>query len=276
MNMETILEAVNVSFEYADGAKALQGINMKIEKGKKIAVLGPNGAGKTTLFLHFNGILKPKSGKIMYKGKEILYNRKELIKLRKNVGIVFQNPDVQLFSATVYQEISFGPMNLGYEEKIVRAKVDEIMGKLNISHLKDKPVHFLSYGQKKIVSIADILVMDPEVIILDEPTAYLDVEHTEELIKLLDDLKEEGKTIVVSTHDVDFAFLWADYIYVMKDGKIIKEGTPYEIFTGDSKGERLKKPLILEIYEILKDKNIIHKEEIPRKVEELKKAIRGN
>ncbi|WP_031314339.1 energy-coupling factor ABC transporter ATP-binding protein [Caldanaerobacter subterraneus] len=274
--MEVILEALNVSFEYADGTKALKDVSVKIEKGKKIAVLGPNGAGKTTLFLHFNGILRPKSGKVLYKGRELSYNRKEVIKLRKNVGIVFQNPDVQLFFATVYQEISFGPMNLGYEEKVVKKKVEEVMEKLHISYLKDKPTHFLSYGQKKIVSIADILVMEPEVIILDEPTAYLDAEHTEELIKLLDSLKEEGKTIVVSTHDVDFAYLWADYIYVMKDGKIIKEGTPYEIFTGDSKGERLKKPLILEVYEILKDKNIIHKEEVPRNVEELKKAIREN
>ncbi|MGB9680209.1 MAG: energy-coupling factor ABC transporter ATP-binding protein [Minisyncoccia bacterium] len=272
--MGIILEAVNVYFDYVDSTKALNNANIRIEKGKNIAVLGPNGAGKTTLFLHFNGILKPKSGKILYNSKEISYSRKEIVKLRKNIGIVFQNPDVQLFSATVYQEISFGPINLGYKEEIVREKVDNIMEKLNISYLKDKPTHFLSYGQKKIVSIADILVMEPEVIILDEPTAYLDIEHTDELIKLLDSLKEEGKTIIVSTHDVDFAFQWADYIYVMKEGKIIKEGIPDEIFIKDIKVEGLKKPLLLEIYEILKEKNILYKDEIPKNIEELKKAIK--
>jgi ABC transporter. len=150
MKEQFILEAIDVSFEYSDGTEALVGVNMLIEKGKKIAVLGPNGAGKTTLFLHFNGILKPKSGKILYKGEEINYSHSELVKLRKNVGIVFQNPDIQLFSASVYQEISFGPMNLGYPENIVKEKVENAMKKAKIMDLKDKPTHFLSYGQKKV------------------------------------------------------------------------------------------------------------------------------
>ncbi|TZE81817.1 energy-coupling factor ABC transporter ATP-binding protein [Calorimonas adulescens] len=276
MKEQFILEAIDVSFEYSDGTEALVGVNMLIEKGKKIAVLGPNGAGKTTLFLHFNGILKPKSGKILYKGEEINYSHSELVKLRKNVGIVFQNPDIQLFSASVYQEISFGPMNLGYPENIVKEKVENAMKKAKIMDLKDKPTHFLSYGQKKSVSIADIIVMEPEVIILDEPTVYLDPKHVQEIMVFFDRLVEEGKTIILSTHDVDFAYSWADYIYVMKNGKVVAKGEPTVVFTNAKELDwnDLRKPMLLEIYEILKEKGIINGSSIPKNIEELKKYIK--
>lgn len=276
MKEQFILEAIDVSFEYSDGTKALDGVNMSIEKGKKIAVLGPNGAGKTTLFLHFNGILKPKSGKILYKGEEINYSHSELVKLRKNVGIVFQNSDIQLFSASVYQEISFGPMNLGYPENIVKEKVENAMKETSISHLKDKPTHFLSYGQKKSVSIADIIVMEPEVIILDEPTVYLDPKHVQEVMGLFDKLVDEGKTLILSTHDVDFAYSWADYIYIMKNGKVVAKGEPTVVFANAKELDwsDLRKPMLLEIYEILKEKEIVNGSNIPKNIEELKKCIK--
>jgi cobalt/nickel transport system ATP-binding protein len=276
MKEQFILEAIDITFEYSDGTKALDEVNMSIEEGKKIAVLGPNGAGKTTLFLHFNGILKPKSGKILYKGEEINYRHSELVKLRKNVGIVFQNPDIQLFSASVYQEISFGPMNLGYPENIVKEKVENAMKETRIIGLKDKPTHFLSYGQKKSVSIADIIVMEPEVIILDEPTVYLDPKHVQEIMGLFDKLVEKGKTIILSTHDVDFAYSWADYIYVMKNGKVVAKGEPTVVFANAKELDRsdLKKPMLLEIYEILKEKGIISGSNIPKNIEELKKCIK--
>ncbi|MDP9749829.1 energy-coupling factor ABC transporter ATP-binding protein [Thermoanaerobacter pentosaceus] len=276
MKEQFILEAIDITFEYSDGTKALDEVNMSIEEGKKIAVLGPNGAGKTTLFLHFNGILKPKSGKILYKGEEINYSHSELVKLRKNVGIVFQNPDIQLFSASVYQEISFGPMNLGYPENIVKEKVENAMKETRIIGLKDKPTHFLSYGQKKSVSIADIIVMEPEVIILDEPTVYLDPKHVQEIMGLFDKLVEKGKTIILSTHDVDFAYSWADYIYVMKNGKVVAKGEPTVVFANAKELDRsdLKKPMLLEIYEILKEKGIISGSNIPKNIEELKKYIK--
>ncbi|MGH2332364.1 energy-coupling factor ABC transporter ATP-binding protein [Thermoanaerobacter mathranii] len=276
MKEQFILEAIDITFEYSDGTKALDEVNMSIEEGKKIAVLGPNGAGKTTLFLHFNGILKPKSGKILYKGEEINYSHSELVKLRKNVGIVFQNPDIQLFSASVYQEISFGPMNLGYPENIVKEKVENAMKETRIIGLKDKPTHFLSYGQKKSVSIADIIVMEPEVIILDEPTVYLDPKHVQEIMGLFDKLVEKGKTIILSTHDVDFAYSWADYIYVMKNGKVVAKGEPTVVFANAKGLDRsdLRKPMLLEIYEILKEKGIISGSNIPKNIEELKKYIK--
>ncbi|MDI3501867.1 MAG: cobalt/nickel transport system ATP-binding protein [Thermoanaerobacter sp.] len=276
MKKQFILEAIDVTFEYSDGTKALDGVNISIEKGKKTAVLGPNGVGKTTLFLHFNGILKPKSGKILYNGEEIKYNRTELTKLRKNVGIVFQNPDIQLFSASVYQEISFGPMNLGYPENIVKEKVEKAMKQMRIIDLKDKPTHFLSYGQKKSVSIADIIAMEPEVIILDEPTVYLDPKHVQEIMGLFDKLAEEEKTIILSTHDVDFAYPWADYIYVMRKGKVVAKGEPAVVFTNEKELDwsDLRKPMLLEIYEILKEKGIMNGSNIPKNIEELKKCIK--
>lgn len=276
MENNYILEAVDVSFEYTDGTKALDNINTKIRKGKKTVILGPNGAGKTTLFLLFNGILKPKSGKIMFNNKEVKYSRKEIEKLRKNVGIVFQNPDIQIFANRVYQEISFGLMNLGMPEDLVREKIEKVLMQMDITDIKDKPTHFLSYGQKKSVSIADIIVMEPEVIILDEPTVYLDYEHVSKIIKTLDDLISQGKTIVLSTHDVDFAYSWADYVYLMKDGKVIDEGKPIDIFSDENKIKKvnLRRPMIMDVFEILRERSIVNCNMIPKNVEELKNCLK--
>ncbi len=276
MGNNYILEAVDVSFEYTDGTKALNNINMKICKGQKTAILGPNGAGKTTLFLLFNGILKPKSGKIMFNNKEINYSRKEIEKLRKNVGIVFQNPDIQIFANRVYQEISFGLMNLGMPEDLAREKIEKVLMQMDITDIKDKPTHFLSYGQKKSVSIADIIVMEPEVIILDEPTVYLDYEHVSKIMKTLDDLISQRKTIVLSTHDVDFAYSWADYVYLMKDGKVIDEGKPTDIFNDENKIRKvnLRRPMIMDVFEILRERGVANCNTMPKNVEELKNCLK--
>ena len=142
--MSTILETRNLSFQYPDGTTALKDVSIKIESGKKVAFLGPNGAGKSTLFLHLNGILKPSQGKILFQGKEIRYNRSSLMELRRNIGIVFQDADSQLFSANVFQEVSFGPLNLGLPEQEVRARVAKALAATDISHLVQKPTHFLS------------------------------------------------------------------------------------------------------------------------------------
>ena len=183
-----ILEACDLTYNYPNGTEALKGLNVRIPRGKKLALLGANGAGKSTLFLHFNGILQPKSGKILYNGTEVRYDRKSLLDLRKNVGIVFQDPDSQLFSASVYQEISFGPLNMGWPEKIVMERVEKAMISTGVSELRDKPTHMLSYGQKKRVTIADILVMEPQVLICDEPTAWLDPKYTKIMMQLFNQI----------------------------------------------------------------------------------------
>ena len=218
----SILKVANLSYVYEDGTKALKKIDFNIKKGEKIAFIGGNGSGKSTMFLCLNGVLRPTNGNIYYEDKQIEYTRKGLLDLRSKVQIVFQDPDNQLFSASVYEEISFGILNLGIDEKVVERKVNEVIKELEIEPFVNKPTHFLSGGQKKRVSIADILVMDPEVIILDEPTSALDPKYTNVVNNLIDELTEKGKTVILSTHDVNQALKWADRIFVFMDGDIVK------------------------------------------------------
>ncbi|BAH08082.1 energy-coupling factor ABC transporter ATP-binding protein [Clostridium kluyveri] len=274
---EYILETKNLSFQYPDGTKALNNINLKIEKGKKISFIGVNGSGKSTLFLNFNGVLRPTKGNLIYKGNEVKYNQKSLLQLRKNIGIVFQDPENQLFSASVYQEVSFGAMNLKLDEIEVRTRVETALKNIGMYDYREKAVHFLSYGQKKRVSIADILVMNPEIIVFDEPTSSLDPKHARQIINIFNDINEKGITVILSTHDVELAYSWSDYIFVMKNGEIAKEGTPYEIFSDNKLIEEcyLQKPLILEVFEALNEsKKISWNNSIPKNKEELFKILR--
>ncbi|MDI6604793.1 MAG: ATP-binding cassette domain-containing protein [Thermoanaerobacteraceae bacterium] len=273
--MDNILEMRNIDFSYSDGTHALKGVSIGIERGKRTVVVGANGAGKSTMFLHLNGILRPKKGKILFNGEELIYKHAFLLKLRKSVGIVFQNPDVQLFSASVYQEISFGPMNLNLPRQVVIDRVESAMEATGTSDLKDKPTHFLSYGQKKRVSIADILAMESEVIIFDEPTAYLDPKHIDHVINIMEELNKKGKTILLSTHDVDLAYSIADYVYVMKKGTVLADGLPNEIFSNEDllKEADLKKPLLLKVYDILKEKGIIKGDKLPKDLNDLSQCL---
>ena len=273
---EYILETKDLNFQYEDGTEALKNINLKIKKGKKISFVGVNGSGKSTLFLNLNGVLKPTKGTVIYDGNEVKYNHKSLLSLRKNIGIVFQDPDNQLFSASVYQEVSFGAMNLKLSDIEVRSRVDEALNSVGMYEYRDKAVHFLSYGQKKRVSIADILVMNPEIIVFDEPTSSLDPKHSKQIVNIFDELNERGMTVILSTHDVELAYSWSDYIVVMKDGEIVREGTPYEIFSDDNLIHEcyLEKPIVLEIFEKLRDNGKITLDtNIPRNKEELYKIL---
>lgn len=272
----SILKVENLSYIYEDGTKALKKIDFNIKKGEKIAFIGGNGSGKSTMFLCLNGVLRPTSGNVYYKNKQIEYTRKGLLDLRSKVQIVFQDPDNQLFSASVYEEISFGILNLGIDEKIAEVKVNEVIKELEIEPFVNKPTHFLSGGQKKRVSIADILVMDPEVIILDEPTSALDPKYTKVVNNLIDALTEKGKTVILSTHDVNQALKWADRIFVFMDGEIVREGIPEEIFFDD---ETLNKANLLEPYTIKLYKNLLRKGilsgdlKVPKTIEILEKYI---
>lgn len=247
---EVILEAVELDYSYPDGTNALRNINFQVKKGEKLTILGSNGAGKSTLFMQFNGLYRPNSGCIKYQGQVISYKNKDLIELRKKVGIVFQDPDSQLFSSSVYQDISFGPLNLGLTEPEVEARVKQALIDTETTDLEDKPTHLLSYGQKKRVSIAGVLAMEPEVIIFDEPTAGLDPRHAREFMHLLKNLSHEGKTIIISTHDVDLAYSWSDRLVIMSSGEIIAHGEPGELFLRPELIERadLALPSLLAIY----------------------------
>ncbi|MFZ5650446.1 MAG: energy-coupling factor ABC transporter ATP-binding protein [Bacillota bacterium] len=276
---EFIIETSQLEYNYPDGTKALKNISLSVEKGKKTAFLGANGAGKSTLFLHFNGILKPLGGKVRFNGRDVRYDHSSLMELRKNVGIVFQDPDTQLFSASVTQEVSFGPFNMGLSEDEVIKRVNSAMLSTEIEDLKDRPTHFLSYGQKKRVSIADILAMDPQVIIFDEPTACLDPRLTQHVMEIMNSLNREGKTIIMSTHDIDIAYSWADYIYVMKKGTLAGEGVPDNIFHDDQllRSTDLQMPWLIEVFRELKKKGwLLENGNVPRTKSQLLDCIAYN
>ena len=269
---EVFFEMDQLTHRYADGTMALHGLSLSIYKGKKIALLGNNGAGKSTLFQHLNGILKPTAGTILFKGEKIKYDRKSLLTLRKQVGIVFQDPDSQLFSGNVRQDISFGPMNLGWSmEKVIR-QVEWAMEQTEVTALQDKPIHFLSLGQKKRVAIAGVLAMDPEVFILDEPSAGLDAYYSKQIMQILRDIHGADKTIILSTHDVHFAYEWADEIIVMNNGKILYHGDPITVFHHQEilNQAHLEKPWVFETAEVLMKKQLLSAEEtMPRSKEQL-------
>jgi cobalt/nickel transport system ATP-binding protein len=277
--LEYIFETQDIMFNYTGDKATLNGVSIKIEKGKKTVFLGENGAGKSTLFLHFNGILKPSKGKILFKNQEIKYDKKSLTELRKCVGIVFQDPDTQLFSASVFQEVSFGPINLGFSREKVVKYSNYALEATGIMDLKDKPTHFLSYGQKKRVTIASIIAMLPEVIIFDEPTNYLDPKHKIQIMNFLSELNRHGTTVILSTHNVDIAYEWADNIIIMKEGMILKEGTPEELFTNPSvlESANLTLPVILDLYNNLKDNKYLSETSVlPRSKQELFDLLKKN
>ncbi|WP_347491284.1 energy-coupling factor ABC transporter ATP-binding protein [Desulfoscipio sp. XC116] len=254
-----IIEVRELVYDYPDGTNALNGLTMQIKEGQKIVVLGANGAGKSTLFLHFNGILRPRRGQVLFAGRPVDYKHRSLVELRKDVGIVFQDPDNQLFSASVLQDIAFGPLNLGFDKDAALARAQKVMQETEIDGLKSKPTHFLSYGQKKRVSIAGVLAMEPRVIIFDEPTACLDPRMAEKIMEMLHQLNTQGKTLVMSTHDVDLAYTWADYVYLINGGKVIGEGNPREIFLDQKllNSCGLRTPWIVEVYRELINSGLI-------------------
>ncbi len=275
-NQSPALEIHDLHYTYSDGTEALRGIDLEVKRGEKLAIMGANGSGKSTLFLHLNGILKPKKGRVKIQGKPIDYSRKGLLDVRKKVGIVFQNPDNQLFSASVVQEISFGLLNLGEKEDVALEKVKKIMADLNIEEFSEKPTHFLSGGQKKRVAIADVMVMDPEIIIFDEPTSELDPKHAAITDKIIDDLSKRGITVILSTHNVSRALAWADRAVLLDQGRVIAQGLPEDIFSNEDLLEKtnLEEPKLLKIFEGLQEAKILDQSlKAPHGLEELLEYI---
>ncbi len=248
---ESILEVKNLHFAYDEHHTVLDGISLSVFAGERIAILGYNGAGKSTFFLNLNGVLTPAEGEISYRGTKI--TRKTLKKLRQHIGIVFQDADNQIIASSVLAEVSFGPMNLKLPRSEVEERVNTALNYMNISQFKDRPPHYLSGGEKKRVSIADIIAMKSEIIIFDEPTASLDPLNAAMLEEVLEKLSREGKTLLLSTHDVDFAYRFADRILVFDNGRILADGTPLEVFKNISvlKQANLKRPLLLDVCEDL-------------------------
>ncbi len=273
---EILMQVQDLSYRYEDQTLALDKINLNIYRHQRLTIMGSNGSGKSTLFLNLNGVYKPTSGQILYEGKPLDYSRKGLLSLRKKVGIVFQEPDNQLFCASVLGEISFGPFNLGLDEATVRNRVAQICDTLSITPFLDKPTHFLSGGQKKRVSIADILVMEPELLILDEPFSALDPKHAHMIDDILKQLTDSGITVIIATHHADQAYRWADRIVVLNHSHVLADGTPQEIFSNKEllAAANLEQPTLMKVSDILKRKGILSECDFPKTAEELEMLLK--
>ena len=252
-----LIETRDLTHCYNDSIEALKGVNFIAGRKQRIALIGANGAGKSTLFKHFNGILKPTSGEVLVRGEQI--TKSNLKDIRKFVGIVFQNSDDQVFSPTVEQDIAFGPTNMGLDAATIEHRVSEVSRLLDIEYLRDRPPHHLSGGEKKRVAIAGVLAMEPQVLVLDEPTAGLDPKGVRDLTSFVNRLPEDyGMTVIFSTHQTELVTEIADYIYVMDRGRIAAQGTIDEIFVQQDllTSLRLEVPILPRLIKSLQDKGI--------------------
>ncbi len=244
-----ILATEDLHYTYPGSVPALRGLHLEIPRGQRLAILGPNGAGKTTLLLHLNGTLRPDRGEVRLEGQAARYDGRFLAEWRARVGLVLQDPDDQLFAGSVFQDVSFGPLNLGLDEPEVRRRVKAALAALRISELGERPIHMLSHGQKKRVAIAGVIAMHPRVLLLDEPTGGLDpLAHTH-LLAALQRLADAGTTVVYTTHDVDLACAWSDRVAVFEGGQVAACGTAEEVLADAVllRRARLRRPLALEI-----------------------------
>ncbi|GAB1542916.1 ABC transporter ATP-binding protein [Scytonema sp. NUACC21] len=257
---EWLLEFEQVYYTYPGAQQsALNGLTLRIPANKRCALIGQNGCGKTTLFLLANGLYKPEKGNIFWKGKHLKYDRNFLMKLRQKVGLVFQNPEQQIVASTVEEDISYGLCNLELPEAEIQQRVEQALVQFGLTELAERPVHHLSLGQKKRVSIADVMVLQPELLLLDEPTAYLDRLHTRNLMATLKKIHASGTTTLMATHDLDLVYRWADWIFVMDKGQLVLEGKPQDVFAKQDILEELQLGIPL-IYEMLFANRIFEEE----------------
>lgn len=270
---DIILQVQHLSYGYHPGNPVLKDVSVSVRKGEKVAVMGANGAGKSTFFLNLNGVLQAETGEIFYKGQKT--GKKNLNELRRHVGFVFQDADSQIIASSVQAEVAFGPMNLKLSKEEVRKRVDQALEYMDLQDYRSRPPHYLSGGEKKRVSIADIIAMHSEVILFDEPTAALDPLSADMLEEVLEKLSGEGKALLVSTHDVDFAYRWAERVLVFDQGQVIADGEVLSVFQEEAVLERahLKKPELLTVYEVLLEKGLIRENSFPRQAEELAEAM---
>jgi cobalt/nickel transport system ATP-binding protein len=269
------VETISLSYTYHDGTKALDTVNFTVEKGENVAILGPNGAGKSTLLHHFNGLLMPTSGKVFVLDREVATS--DLDWVRQKVGLVFQDPDDQLFARTVGQDVAFGPINLGFPPGEVKTRVRWALEATEITELENKSPQNLSTGQKKRAALAGVLAMKPEIIVLDEPMTNLDPRTASKILKLLLQLNQElGITLIIATHDVDLVPLFATKIYILNKGKVILEGAPEEVFSQAEtiRSLDLRLPRITHLFEILRKKNRVNtSDHIPLTIGDARKEI---
>ncbi len=245
--MAAVIEVEDLYYRYRDGTQALQGLTLTIPTGARVAILGPNGAGKSTFLLHLNGIYLPQQGKVRLLGRSL--DGKNARWAKSQVGLVFQDPDDQVFAGTVWEDVCFGPVNMGLDAGEVERRAGQALRAVGMEDLRTKAPHHLSYGQKKRVAIAGVLAMSPSVIVLDEPMAYLDPRGKDNLLAILTRLHRDGTTVVVATHDVDMAAEWAEKVIIIKEGRTLAEGST-DLLTDPALVEaaELRFPVVTQIF----------------------------
>jgi cobalt/nickel transport system ATP-binding protein len=240
-------EILDLHYTYPDGTPALRGLSLEAPAGSRTALLGANGSGKSTLLLHLNGLLAAGRGSVLVFGRAV--GPDSLREIRRRVGLVFQNPDDQLFSTSVAEDVAFGPRNLGLNPGEVRRRVRRALETVGIAALAQRPPHHLSLGQKKRAAIAGVLAMEPDLLVLDEPTAGLDPSGVRQLMELLAVFHAQGRTIVLATHDVDLAYAWADRAVVLADGRPAAAG-PAALLEDEElmRAAGLELPVLLKVF----------------------------
>jgi cobalt/nickel transport system ATP-binding protein len=271
-----MLEMSGVDYAYPGGIAALSNVSLSLEEGEKLAVLGANGAGKSTLLNVLCGALRPARGRVCLDGTELRYDRSGMRALRTQVGLVLQDPDDQLFAASVFEDVSFGPANLDLREEEIRTRVEAALDALEIADLRERPTHMLSFGQRKRVAIAGIVAMQPRYLLLDEPSAGLDPLGIEHLMGALARISARGTAIALATHDVDAAYAWADRIVIFDRGSIACSGAPEQVFSDEAllKRLRMRPPVVWDIGRALQARGVLDPSEpMPRSREGLRALI---
>ncbi len=270
--MTPIIQFRQVNYRYGHHRYALNGVTFDIAANRRTAIVGANGAGKSTLVFHMNGLFLPLTGTVLFKGEPVTKaNRERMI---EHVGIVFQDPDDQIISMTVRDDVAFGPTQRGLPPEEVERRTEAYLSLLNIKHLADRNPNELSYGQKKMVAIAGILAMETEVIIFDEPMAFLDPEGKKEIQRILNMLHEQGKTVIVTTHDMQLVAEWADDVIVMNEGACLGKRSPARLFADPDllHAAKLHLPPIAELVSPFWDGDPEH---MPLRLEEAKRWLQS-
>jgi cobalt/nickel transport system ATP-binding protein len=268
------ISARDISYEYPDGTSALVDINLAVHQGEFIGLLGSNGSGKTTLLKILDGLIRDFQGSVTLDGRDI--KRLSAKEIYGKMGMVFQNPDEQLFASTVFEDVAFGPINMGFPEQEVKQRVTRAVADVEMEGFAKKSIHHLSFGQKKRICIAGLLAMGHEVLLLDEPTAGLDPMGEYKMMDLLTKLNRECRvTIVMATHSVDLVPLFLDRLYILRQGRIVRGGTPEEVLTAPEEMTqvKLRLPQIAELIYRLKHEDHIPFKKIPLTIGEARREL---
>jgi cobalt/nickel transport system ATP-binding protein len=263
----------HLSYYYPDKTMALKDISFTVKTGECVGLIGPNGAGKSTLFMLLMGFFEPTKGAIQILNQAL--TKKSRKQLRKKVGMVFQNPNDQLFSPTLWEDVAFGPFNLGYDQAEISRRVGETLESLGLLQLQNKPPHYLSFGEKKKAALATILSMDPEIILLDEPFSNLDPESCADILQIIQNYRKKHLTMVIAIHDVDLLPELVDKCILLDKGEVVAERDTQEILTDHDllMQHRMRMPLIGQLFYNLKQKNVIKETNLPLTLKEAESFV---